>query len=193
MENKNKSSIIIIVLCVIIILGLIGFICYDKGVFGKKESPGNNAENKNVNIEEKVTDADETDKLENVNSQTDNSIKSNNLIKVYSSDDNKYFLILTEYPHKSLNPKSNSTTSKDFKVFIDEYYSSSEFYGIYNIEDGKIKLIVTKGCTSCVENQFNCTLPDGANATVRNDNLYEINLNYDDNTIMFGNIKLTLK
>lgn len=47
MENKTKGLIITIVLCVIIILGLIGFICYDKGVFGKKESFVNNKKNNN--------------------------------------------------------------------------------------------------------------------------------------------------
>lgn len=45
MENKNKGLIIIIILCVLVILGLIGFICYDKGVFGKKESSVNNTGN----------------------------------------------------------------------------------------------------------------------------------------------------
>ena len=47
MENKTKGLIITIVLCVIIILGLICFICYDKGVFGKKESFVNNKKNNN--------------------------------------------------------------------------------------------------------------------------------------------------
>jgi len=55
MEKKSKSSIIVIVLFGIIILGLIGFICYDKGVFGKKESSGN--ENTGNNTMEKAEDS----------------------------------------------------------------------------------------------------------------------------------------
>ena len=45
MENKNKSLIIIVILLVVAVLGLVCYICYDKGVFGKKDSANNNAEN----------------------------------------------------------------------------------------------------------------------------------------------------
>lgn len=54
MENKNKGLIITLVLFGLVILGLVGFICYDKGVFGKKESSGN--ENTGNSITEKVED-----------------------------------------------------------------------------------------------------------------------------------------
>ena len=44
MEKKNKTPIIIIILLVFIILCLVGYICYDKGVFGNKESSENHTE-----------------------------------------------------------------------------------------------------------------------------------------------------
>lgn len=44
MEKKNKTPMIIIILLVFIILCLVGYICYDKGVFGNKESSENHTE-----------------------------------------------------------------------------------------------------------------------------------------------------
>ena len=47
MENKNKGLIIVIVILLLALLCSIGYICYDKGVFGgKKESTSNNTETK---------------------------------------------------------------------------------------------------------------------------------------------------
>lgn len=58
-NEKKGKHIIIIVLLGLIILGLIGFICYDKGVFSvKKSSENNNIENSSSDKEQKVDNDD---------------------------------------------------------------------------------------------------------------------------------------
>lgn len=189
MEKKNNSfligqTIIIILLIVVIVIIVMG---------GKKKDSEPNKLEPTEKIEEKTQEKEET-KDSNETSDSNNVSKnsSNSTIKVYSSDDNRYYIILTEYPYKSVNPKSSSNTSRDFKVSMNSIQSSDPFYGNYSIENGKLKLVIVRGCTA-TNGEFNCTLPDGVNVTSRNDGFNEIDLNYSENEIMFGNVKLTLR
>ena len=189
-EKKNYSLVVIILLS-IIILGLVGYICYDLGSSSKETAGNNESAKEEVS---KPSDDDKTDvvKDNNTGSQKGDKTSSNNAsIKVYSSDDGKYYLVLTEYSIKPVSPKGGNV-AHNFELHINEYYSGSSVYGFYNIENNKITLYGTQGCTAYNGNNgFNCTLPEGASVSSK-DGIHTIVLGYSENEIMLGNVKLAL-
>lgn len=105
----------------------------------------------------------------------------------YVSSDGKYFLVLG---HE--NKYFTSTTSQDQKHFILDIHEDTShdlIAGGYQIENGKITLVVASGCQAD-NGDFNCKLP--ANAAVNNiGGINTIVLNYTKDKIMLGNIELT--
>ena len=189
MEKKNNGFLI--GQTIIIILLIIVIIIMATGVFGKKDSAENSA--KNETIEEKTTNEVETNALEDTNKSEDVSNNNGASIKVYSSEDNNYYLILTDYPTKMKTAKSDGKVhiSKSFKFSINEYYGIRNFYGSYDVENNKIQFLISDGCTA-TNGEFNCLLPENASVIHRNDGANEMTLDYTDDTIMLGNVKLSL-
>lgn len=138
MENKNKSSIIVIVILGIVILGLIGYICYDKGLFGKNESANNTEE-----VEEKVTDKEnnnDTEKENDLNDKkTDQNVIDNNIqeinIRTY-----RYFGYLEGHsPDMYTTLKLYSNGNYDY--YVNVCSGVTKYSGTYNETNTKISLL----------------------------------------------------
>lgn len=91
MENKSKSLIIIIILLVTAIVALVGYICYDKGVFGKRESENNTTENLDK-IEEKK-ESETTKKENSINYRLERDSSDSDIINIYKINNNDEELI----------------------------------------------------------------------------------------------------
>ena len=93
MENKSKSSIIIIILLVMVIVGLVGYICYDKGVFGKKESESNNTENFDKIEENEESKTNEKENSINYSYRLARDSSDTNIISIYKINNGNEELI----------------------------------------------------------------------------------------------------
>lgn len=199
-EKKNSYLIIIIVLLVLIVLALVGYIGYDLVKLNNsvkdettKVETDNSGSSESTTSNESTNTTEVTDQTDNSNvvSDSSNTSSTSASIKVYSSDDGKYYLVLNEYSVKPINPKG-SNVANNFSFYINEYYSGSSFHGSYMIDNGKINLYGTVGCTATAGNyEFNCPLPEGVSVSSKN-LIHTIILNYSENEIMLGNVKLTL-
>lgn len=154
----------------LIILFLTSYILFDKGIVSY---------NKDTN-EFKFMQGQE---VENAENQT---VKTEDDTDYYVSSDGKYFLVLG---HE--NKYFSSQTSQDQKHFILDLRDDAShdmMTGGYQIENGKITLVIAAGCQAD-NGDFNCKLP--SNVVVNNiGGINSIVLNYTKDRIMLGNIEL---
>lgn len=145
MESKNErvtkkkwnELIIIIVFLIVIILGLIFYICYDKGIlFSSKEPSSNTSEKAKNNTEDTSETIDkETDTTKN------NDVFVNDNIHVYyyetiQEENDKYILAL-------INTGNNSGYFSLRYVSVNENGSESpSTNGYYSIKDNKLTLSI---------------------------------------------------
>jgi len=131
--KKCNGSIIVIALLVIVIVGLIGYICYDKGVFGKKESKNNN-ENTNEETNEQSQKGEENDiygyafmELEYLPSDSSGN-ESYRILELHKNSEDKVLVSYDVNKKDSIdrvNGVGNLKLVND-KIYYQLYYSSEE-------------------------------------------------------------------
>ena len=89
-QGKSKGLVIVIIILVIVILGLAGYICYDKGVFGKADS--------GQKIEEKEKPKEEKEEEITDNTLIDDLSKKVSIVNIYDGYNN----LPSEYSDKSI-------------------------------------------------------------------------------------------
>ena len=116
-----KRNITIILLSVLI-LGLGGYLVYDKLFY-------------EPNLVDSINESN--DGLENDNVEVEQNYK----VDYYMSEDGKYLLILSDFKNRPYsNPKLPVGDSRDFVLSVDHSQSVQQITGSYYLEDGKIYL-----------------------------------------------------
>lgn len=164
-KPKKKGHGILIFVLILTILGLGGYIAYDKGLFDhvmSKKTETEPKEEEKTPVEEPVQKAPVTD---------DSTL-------YFISPDQKTSLILGKEVSKL----------KSFVLVLAQGENYQSVTGSYEIKDNQIVLTIGAGCLDATSN-FTCTLPQGLEA-VNNGGIVTITLNYTDEKILLGNIEL---
>ncbi|MBQ8131468.1 MAG: hypothetical protein IJ193_03165 [Bacilli bacterium] len=163
----------------------------------------------NTTVEETFQDGSSTiNQYPNTNTTTNNSvekeieeekeqeakeepkIETNSSTKYYYSQDDKYYLVLTESKRRVTN--GNDTIDHRYLLNIDNYLSTESITGTYSIDGNKITLTVEAGCMD-KDGNFNCVIPDGITIVKKNNAINTMTLDYSDNTIKLGTVKLNIR
>lgn len=179
-QGAVKGLITSLVIAIIVILGLVGYICYDKGII---LSPSDNKITENSNEENKENIETDEQKSESEIPQTEgftSKLKS----YAYATENDQYLLILNDYNRDWLNPKL-SLPSQTFTLSEDQNQGVNIAYGKYNIDGDKLELFTT-------DNQLTILAMLGIEVT-ENQGQYHAILTIKDNTIIAGNTTLYLK
>ena len=181
MEKKNKGGLIaIIILLVIVVLGLVGYIAYDKGLI--------------FNSEKEVEEKEETEEIENKEENNATNIS-------YYTDGTYYYLIL--YPEVKLEgiktaKGTQERTVNTFYLMKNEGYSTDSIEGTYEVNNGKITLnVIGTPSINYLNNAINVLTPNGSSnlafETVSEGQYYSITLDYTSEQVLLGNFILIKK
>ena len=165
-KPKKKGHGLLIFILVIIILGLGGYIAYDKGLVQFVINKINGTESK---VEEETTNEEPVQQA-----------------PIVVEESTLYFISADQ--KNSLMLGKEISGLKSFVLVLAQGEAYQTVTGSYEIKDGKIILNVNAGCLDATSN-FTCTLPEGAEA-LNNGGIVTITLNYTDEKILLGNIEL---
>lgn len=190
--KKNTGLVVTLVISIIVIIGLIGYICYDKQLISignkKTESQINIQKDKKADKNNSSVTTDDEDKSikdEDTQNTTVTKLKS----YAYATEDDKYVLILNEYNRNVLNPKVGGESDNRFILSEDDYYGSSSVSGSYHIEGDKLTLYILIDDFNRLNNMLNEL---GVNVITDQGNC-SVSLPLTNNTVVIGNIILYLK
>ncbi len=165
-KPKKKSHKGLIVFLILIILGLGGYIAYDKYLYKyinpKEVEKDTTKETKDTTTEEKEQTSIIADKNE-----------------YFISADKKYTLTLV----KEVN------NLKNFILVLNDEQGNHYITGQYSILNEQLTLNISTGCID-QEGKLTCTLPTGVENVVGTDKTNTITLSYSNDKIMLGNVEL---
>lgn len=142
----------------------------------------------NTNTTNDLEDEPEEQKEETI--KEERKINTNSSTKYYYSEDDKYYLVLTESKRRVTN--GTDATDHRYLLNIDNYLSTESITGTYSIDGNKITLMVEAGCMD-KDGNFNCVIPDGITIVKKNNAINTMTLDYSDNTIKLGTVKLNIR
>lgn len=192
-ENKNSVGIaVIITVLVMLVLGLGGYIIYEKVSSNKTNDPTIDEENKNVDQKDQTDDNDKTEDKTNEpnNSQTNTSVSLKDVVGEYT-----YSKKCETVSGPTNEVEYNTTKSyiilkndNTFEIHDATYCQTSTAYkGKYTLNGNKIVLSGLKDDYSDPEHKGELNIFNLNNITSKT----EITVLYSNNSLKFNNITLT--
>ena len=163
-EKKGGNKFITFIL-ILIIIGLAGYILYDKFLVDYLNPKDETSENEGT-TEEEVT-------------ETTPVVTDDDQTMYFVSADQSAVLMLGE----------DVAQLKNFVLVINQNQVNQYMTGYYNIVNNQLILTITAGCSDANGN-FTCSLPQGVSPVMGEDGFYSITLNYNTEQILFGDIEL---
>lgn len=193
--EENKSSVgiaVIITVLVMLVLGLGGYIIYEKVSSNKTNDPTIDEENKNVDQKDQTDDNDKTEDKTNEpnNSQTNTSVSLKDVVGEYT-----YSKKCETVSGPTNEVEYNTTKSyiilkndNTFEIHDATYCQTSTAYkGKYTLNGNKIVLSGLKDDYSDPEHKGELNIFNLNNITSKT----EITVLYSNNSLKFNNITLT--